>query len=168
LSRSSAAQLIREKFKFPQYEERPLVLFYRGSDLTRMFEPLRSEGLVTVTMEPPWSNPHALPWMLGPTSRTSLTDKGKQFATGEPFVPPQMSSITYGTLQEAIMVKYAIVELGEITGITAGDIAGTLVADYTLVKKPTPFGKAFNFTAETRTTYHADFKNYDDGWRLVR
>ena len=88
LTRGSAAQLIRNKFKFPQYEERVLLLFKRGSDLTSMFEPLITEGLVTVKMEPPWSNPHALPWMLGPSSRTSLTDKGKQFAVGEPFVPP--------------------------------------------------------------------------------
>jgi hypothetical protein len=144
------------------------VLFKRGSDLTSMFEPLITEGLVTVKMEPPWSNPHALPWMLGPSSRTSLTDKGKQFAVGEPFVRPGTSSITYGPLQEAIMIKSAIVDLGEITGITTGDVAGTMVAEYTLVRKPTPFAKVFKFTAATRTTHQAYFNKYDDGWRLVR
>jgi len=147
LTRSSAAQLIRNKLKLPKYEDRPLVLFKRGSDLTSLFQPLVTEGLVTVKMEPPWSNQHAQPWMLRPTSRTSLTDKGKQFAVGEPFVLP---SISYGPLQESIMIKSALVDVGEVTGITTGDVAGTMMAEYTLVRKPTHNDSAAGVLQEIR------------------
>ena len=164
LTRSSAAQLIRNKLKLPKYEDRPLVLFKRGSDLTSLFQPLVTEGLVTTRMEPPWSNPNAEPWMLRPTSRTSLTDKGKQFAVGEPFVLKSGS----GPLQESIMIKLALVDVGEVTGITTGDVAGTMMAEYTLVRKPTPFWKVFKINPAITTMQQAYFKKYDDGWRLVR
>ncbi len=167
LTRADAERVIREQLKLPQHEEGRLVLFARGHNLSRFQEPFQDEGLLTLTFE-------------GESSRASLTAKGKRYTIGDAYVDNGDARRTdTGAPQEEIKIKLFEIEFGEITGIAVSEGSATAQVDYTLVRTPTPFaiaqvktgeirGEGTGIPTESRVASHAEFKKYDDGWRMVR
>jgi hypothetical protein len=62
-------------------------------------------------------------------------------------------------------VKLCIEDLGEVTGIVSEADGTKATVEFTLVKRPTPFGEGRCFGQRTES---ASLRRYDDGWRIVR
>lgn len=54
---------------------------------------------------------------------------------------------------------------GEITGVSMGEDSVTARVEYTVREEPTPFASAGGANCAARTL-SANFRRYDDGWRI--
>lgn len=153
LSRDQAEKLIKEKYHFPQDE----IIDLRVYDATTSwvitegeYKKLQSEGLLT------YSDCGS---GMGRGICATLTEKGKQYATSEPYKTDNM-------WVKKIHVKGAKLDFGQITGILDQKESNITEVQFQLVREANPFGVILlNYTSGTinKTAY---FKKYDDGWRI--
>lgn len=164
LTRRSAAQLIMAKlfgngpspeFDFFGLYSDGFCFGYRHdpcqlSDMSAEDRALQSEGLVTVALE-------------GRSSRLSLTEKGKQYAVGNPYYDNRGT----GFDMQWVKVIKSTLEFSEITGIaeTGWNVA---TVDYTVSRKVTPFGRLSGLVPSTFAARPINFRKYDDGWRIEK
>jgi len=89
----------------------------------------------------------------------TLTEKGKQYATSEPYKTNNMWI-------KKINVKGAKLDFGQITGILDQKESNITEVQFQLVREANPFGVILrNYTSGT-INKTATFKKYDDGWRI--
>lgn len=164
LSRSNAAQLIKEKFQYPK--ELPFqICTTRVSvsldpkyapnieNLHSYFDRLQGEGLLTYTSENDNSG-----FMV---FTASFTDKAKPFVVGE------TKGKYMGIGNKIFNVKVGNLNFGEITGIVERKEFNIAEVDYTESIELTPFGKVLGVGGQSlnrRTT----FTKFDDGWRISK
>lgn len=178
LTRGKAEQLIKAQFHLPSTQTRSFLLFEgnlcrdigryrpcRTSDIPKEWQALQNEGLVTIALTD--FPPAYRQWGPGKYQayRVSLTEKGRQYALGGTFEPPESQGRT-PYKSEAIVVRTSTLEFGEITGIEETEQFGFATVHYTLSQTAvTPFGK-LAFELEPSTPHQLTFKKYDDGWRI--
>jgi hypothetical protein len=181
LTRTKAEKLIRTKFGLTKNVKKKevttaLLLSWDGFCNGRRTNPCKaaaldeatnsliSEGLVTVAFD-------------GDTSRMSLAQKGQQYAAGGPTVGMRSDgSGGFGSKYVTLPVFISYAEFGAITGIQVFAQFNTATVEWTVIKTATPFGNrplgrsmVYGGTNEFRTgtiKLTAEFKKYDDGWRI--
>jgi hypothetical protein len=167
LTREKAEELIRAKGKLPQTDH--MIEMYPACErvcdghaensvphcgpdaLSASSKLLLGEGLFTIAYD-------------GNTSRMTITSKGKQYAKGEPFR-------SYYGLCATQQVWASMLEFGAVTGIAEGADSKSATVEYTLERKPTPFGTILGRLANVNVgpetvPQKASFRKYDDGWRI--
>jgi hypothetical protein len=108
-------------------------------------------GLVSVTPGPESTGDNRCRDERGYHFDVELTPLGKKYELGEN--------------RGLVDVKLCIGDLGEVTGVVSESDGTSATVEFTLVKRPTPFGEGRCFGQRTES---ATFRRYDDGWRIVR
>lgn len=141
LTRGEAEASIKARLKFPINETRTFNLWtdgfcggfhhdpclpeHIGDTSLQRYPTLQREGLLTVAFE-------------GNSSRSSLTEKGKQYAVGP---PTDGTDPTLGFRTQDIEIIRSSLEFGEITGMVEVEGSKSVQVDFTLSRKFTPFGR---------------------------
>jgi hypothetical protein len=166
LTRDEAKDLIIKKYGFPKYESNRFYKEYlqvsinqgvrdwKGGSIRRNFpENLNSfykSGLITIGEKHiqrinNWDG-RVKDWLV---YTVTLTNEGEKYLINES--------------ENEYEVKTCVLSFGEITGIQMQKQANGASANYTIIRKATPFGFNVSQGSENRTT---TFSLFDDGWRI--